>query len=67
MSKKHVNVPVLMGVGLPTEWGGIPVTYLDGGTPVAVYVCGLHISEVSTSPDEPVPPMKISPNRRSQQ
>jgi hypothetical protein len=41
-----------MGVGLPTEYGEIPVTYLDQGVPIVVYVAGLHVSDVSMSEDE---------------
>ena len=53
-NKNQVGLPALIGVGLPTDGGFIPVTYLDGGMPMVMFVGGLHISDVKSSQEEPV-------------
>ena len=47
--KKEVALPSLIGVGFPTDVGTIPVTYVEGGLPITVFVGGLHISDVTSS------------------
>jgi hypothetical protein len=49
--KRSATLPVLVGVGLPTESGNLPVTYLRKGVPVVVYVGGLNLSYVSLKDD----------------
>jgi len=49
-NKAAATIQAFMGVGVPTEYGFIPVTYLDGGRPVVMYVGGLHVSDVT--PDQ---------------
>jgi hypothetical protein len=49
---KKAVLPALMGVGRPTDNGFIPVTYLDGSTPLVVYVGGIHFSDVSSSAEK---------------
>jgi len=51
---KSESIVSLVGVGLPTEYGTLPVTYFYEGTHLTVYVGGLHFPDVSASKDEHV-------------